>query len=79
MPGGPPVWMNKLEHTNLESLFGFDQAFVHCPSHISRPFLPYWDNHSLVFPTGRVYYSEEVKYAETLGYKILPGYQLTEF
>lgn len=78
MPGGVPVWMNNLEEVDLDSLFGFFEAYVVCPSHITRPFLPYKFNKFLVFPTGQfigVYYSEELKYA--LGYEITPlrGYQ----
>lgn len=47
-----------------------------CPKNISKPFLPYRDPAgTLVFPTGRWighYYSEELKFAVTQGYKILP-------
>lgn len=51
------------------------EAYVVCPSHITRPFLPYKDQNSLLFPTGRfigIYYSEELKYARELGYQITP-------
>lgn len=75
MPGGVPVWRNNLENVELDSLFGFIEAYVDCPSHIYRPFLPYKDKNALVFPTGKfvgVYYSEELKYARELGYKITP-------
>lgn len=60
----------------MDTLFGFIEAYVVCPSNISRPFLPYRDeNNTLIFPTGNfigVYYSEELKYARDLGYSILP-------
>lgn len=52
------------------------EAYVDCPSDINRPFLPYRNkNKTLVFPTGQfvgVYYSEELKFARSLGYNIIP-------
>ena len=76
MPCGIPVWKNNLESVELDSLFGFIEAFVVCPTNISRPFLPYKDKTgTLVFPTGKfvgVYYSEELKFARNLGYHIIP-------
>ena len=75
MPCGEPVWRNHLEKVELETLYGFFEAYVECPSHISRPFLPDPNDNTLVFPTGSfvaVYYSEELKYARKLNYQILP-------
>ncbi|XP_075515543.1 DNA polymerase-like [Primulina tabacum] len=76
MPCGIPVWHNKLESVGLDSLFGFIEAYVVCPTTISKPFLPYKDkNGTLLFPTGKfigVYYSEELKFARDLGYDIIP-------
>ena len=75
MPGGVPVWMNNLEEVDLDSLFGFIEAYVVCPTNITPPFLPYKDQNSLLFPTGKfvgVYYSEELKFARDLGYDITP-------
>lgn len=76
MPSGVPVWHNNLEDVKLDDLFGFFEAYVVCPSTIEHPFLPYKDKFgTLIFPTGRfigVYYSEELKYARELGYKIIP-------
>lgn len=43
MPCGIPVWKNNLESVELDSLFGFIEAYVVCPTNISRPFLPYKD------------------------------------
>lgn len=73
MPGGNPVWHGHLEGQDLNNLFGFIEAYVECPPHITRPFLPYKDKKkgTLLFATG-VYYSEELKYARDLGYKIIP-------
>lgn len=57
-------------------LFGFIESLVVCPRTIKRPFLPYRDqNNTWLFPTGKfvgVYYSEELKYARDLGYRIIP-------
>jgi len=76
MPGGVPVWHRNLEDKDLNSLFGFIEAYVVCPKTIKRPFLPYRDkNKTLIFPTGEfigVYYSEELKYARDLGYTVIP-------
>lgn len=76
MPGGVPVWHRNLEGLDLDSMFGFIEAYVVCPKTIKRPFLPYRDkNNTLIFPTGEfvgVYYSEELKYARGIGYTVLP-------
>lgn len=61
----------------LENLFGFAEAEVACPSNLNIPVLPVKavinGTEKLVFPTGTfkgVFFSEELKYAETLGYSI---------
>lgn len=82
MPGGRPIWKDELyneqkEEYKLENLCGFIEAHVECPRRMKRPFLPYRDpdNNSLIFPTGKfigVYYSEELKFAKKIGYKITP-------
>lgn len=77
MPGGKPVWHSNLVGKELDdSVFGFIKAYVECPKTLKRPFLPYRDkNNTIIFPTGKfigVYYSEELKFARRLGYKVLP-------
>jgi hypothetical protein len=76
MPGGVPVWHGNLGGKDLDSIFGFIEAYVECPNTIKKPFLPYRDkNNTIIFPTGRfvgVYYSEELKYARGLGYTVIP-------
>lgn len=77
MPGGEPVWHSNLVGKELDdSLFGFIEAYIECPATINKPFLPYKDkNGTLIFPTGKfvgVYYTEELKYAKSLGYTVLP-------
>ncbi|KAI5681460.1 hypothetical protein M9H77_02688 [Catharanthus roseus] len=61
---------------DLNSLFGFIEAYVQCPTTINRPFLPFQQkNGTLIFPTGEfvgVYYSKELKYARDLGYTVIP-------
>lgn len=77
MPGGTPLWRDHLEEVPLENLFGFIEARVECPEHIHKPFLPYREKktEALLFPRGKfvgVYFSEEFKYAKSLGYIIVP-------
>ncbi|CAK9187075.1 unnamed protein product [Ilex paraguariensis] len=77
------VWKRDLRDQDLDSLYGFIEAYVVCPPTMKKPFLPYKEHERLLFPTGRfigVYFSEELKYARNLGYKILPlkGYLFEE-
>jgi len=76
MPGGVPVWHGNLDGKDLDSLYGFIEAYIICPDNIDKPFLPYKDKDgTLLFPTGEfvgVYYSEELKYARRLGYTVIP-------
>ncbi|KAL2894784.1 DNA polymerase, partial [Bienertia sinuspersici] len=56
--------ISNLNNTDLDSIYGFIEAYVECPDSIERPFLPYRKNKEtgLLFPTGKwngVYYSEE--------------------
>lgn len=75
MPSGVPVWHNSFKGCDLDNLFGFVEAYVVCPTTIEHPFLPYKEDETLIFPTGRfvgVYYTEELKFARNLGYEIIP-------
>lgn len=76
MPGGKGVWRNNLEGYELSSLCGFIQAYVICPPEMNNPFLPFKNSDgTLLFPTGSfvgIYYSEELIFAQKLGYKIYP-------
>ena len=77
MPVGTPVWHSNLSEMDLDSIFGFLEAVVNCPRNIKRPFLPFRKrkDSTLIFPTGKfrgVYFSEELKYARTLGYTVVP-------
>ncbi|KAF3951624.1 hypothetical protein CMV_022749 [Castanea mollissima] len=76
MPGGVPVWHRNLDGMDLDSMFGFIEAYVECPKTIKKPFLPYRNKeNTLIFPTGvfvGVYFSEELKYARDIGYTVIP-------
>nr|GEV34281.1 DNA polymerase-like [Tanacetum cinerariifolium] len=75
MPYGKPVWYSNMEDMDIDSMLGFIEAYVVCPKTINKPFLPYRSMTStLMFPTGEfigVYYSEELKYAVGLRYKVV--------
>ncbi|KAL4294638.1 hypothetical protein HN51_045443 [Arachis hypogaea] len=69
-------WVDNRSSFILIAPTSFIDAYVECPKTIKRPFLPYWDkNNTLIFSTGEfigVYYSEELKYAKRLGYRVIP-------
>lgn len=58
---------------NIEDFFGFVKVEVESPAHLHKPFLNYYDEKlGLIAPVGtwvEIYFSEEIKYALTLGYK----------
>nr|YP_009381356.1 hypothetical protein AEK19_MT0150 [Utricularia reniformis]ART31176.1 hypothetical protein AEK19_MT0150 [Utricularia reniformis] len=73
--GAAAKWVGNLQGQKLEDLYGFIEAYVICPESIKNPVLPYRDEKSgvLLFPTGTfigVYYSEELKYAQSIGYTV---------
>lgn len=80
MPAGKPKWENNLglkkSQVELKDMFGFIKAFIICPADMHKPFLPFKQKDgTLIFPTGRfigVYFSEELKYALSIGYKVYP-------
>ena len=58
---------------NLDTFFGFAECIVECPTNIKIPILPVKHNGKTIFPTGKwqaTYFSEEIKEAVKLGYKI---------
>jgi len=84
MPVGTPI--RYIISRGLDNFFGFAYAEVECPKDIHMPFLPVYlqvdGKERLVFPTGRFkgyYFSEELKYAVSLGYKVtlINGYEFT--
>lgn len=76
LPIGKPKWTADLHRSNIDELFGFIEAFVilyalqrerkhSCPD----------KKGGLIFPTGKflgVYFSEELKYAQSIGYTVIP-------
>lgn len=84
MPGNL-VHPNKIDLTNrkLDSFFGYAEAIITCPDNILRPVLPYHHEGKTIYPIGTwqgVYFSEELKAVEKLGYiiKLLKGYEFTK-
>lgn len=84
-PVGLPTKLSEKEVTSFvfdDTFFGFLEVEVHCPANISTPVLVTRSNsqNSFFSPVGTwvdVYFSEELKYAQTLGYtfKVLQGYR----
>ena len=73
MPGGIPRFSTQ---TNLDLIFGFVNAKVIAPNEdeLKVPILPINKNGELVTFRGSAegtWFSEELKYAQTLGYKII--------
>ncbi len=71
-----------LTHRALESFFGFAYAQIDCPLDMKRPVLPFHKEGKTIYPVGTwegVYFSEELKAVEKLGYKIklIKGYEFT--
>jgi DNA polymerase type B, organellar and viral len=75
-------------HTNmfnikLENFFGFIEVEVICPSNMLRPVLPFKFEGKTIYPTGTwkgVYFSEELKAVESLGYsfKLIRGFEFSK-
>ncbi len=70
MPIGVGQWV---DISNIDNFFGFVKVEVTSPEYDHKPFLNYYDEKlGLIAPIGtwvEVYFSEEIKYALTLGYK----------
>lgn len=71
------------EINSLDNFFGFCLAEIICPMNITKPMLPYSTGGKTVFPTGSwtgTYFSEELKAAQKLGYKVKPirGYEFSK-
>jgi len=62
-----------LSNRCLHSFFGFILAKIECPVTMLRPVLPFHKDGKTIYPVGNwegVYFSEELKAVEKLGYKI---------
>jgi len=74
---------NNMDNINLENFFGFIEVEVLCPITMKRPVLPYHSNGKTIYPVGTwkgVYFSEELKAVEKLGYqfKLFKGYEFSK-
>jgi hypothetical protein len=68
---------------NLKDFFGYILVEVYCPTSMLRPVLPFKYNDRTIYPTGvwkGVYFSEELKAVEKLGYefKLIKGYEFSK-
>jgi DNA polymerase type B, organellar and viral len=76
MPYKPLKWFEDLSETKLEDFFGFALARIECSNNVKLPILPFKSrtlDQKILYPRGvftEVYFSEELKAAEKLGYKI---------
>jgi hypothetical protein len=76
MPIGKPRWHGNLSNQSLDEIYGFVEAYVVCPLSMRSPYLPYREKDgSLTHPVGEffgVYYTEELKKAREVGYRVEP-------
>jgi hypothetical protein len=82
MPYKPLKWYEDMSEINLKDFFGFALARIECPKNVKLPILPILPilpfksrtiDNRILYPYGvftEVYFSEELKAAEKLGYKI---------
>jgi hypothetical protein len=76
MPYKPLKWYEDMSEIKLEDFFGFALARIECDDDVKLPIIPIKDRCSenrILYPRGvwtEVYFSEELKAAEKLGYKI---------
>lgn len=72
--------MINLTDRSLESFFGFAYVRIFCPLKMERPVLPFHQAGKTIYPVGTwsgVYFSQELKAVEKLGYQItlIRGYE----
>lgn len=72
-----------LRFRSLDSFFGFAYVEIYCPKNMLRPVLPFHKDGKTIYPVGNwsgVYFSEELKAVEKLGYQItlINGYEFTQ-
>lgn len=76
MPYKPLKWYEDMSNIELDNFFGFALARVECNNNVKLPVLPFKCrtlDQRIVYPRGvftEVYFSEELKAVEKLGYKI---------
>lgn len=74
---------NNMVNIELNNFFGFIEVEVLCPLDMERPVLPFHLNGKTIYPVGSwkgVYFSEELKAVEKLGYqfKLIKGYEFSK-
>jgi hypothetical protein len=72
-----------MDNIQLENFFGYVEVQVYCPKTMLRPVLPFKYMDCTIYPTGTwtgVYFSEELKAVEKLGYqfKLIKGYEFSK-
>jgi hypothetical protein len=72
-----------MENINLNEFFGYIEVEVTCPNTLTRPVLPFKFEGKTIYPVGTwkaVYFSEELKAVEHLGYKfkLIRGYEFSK-
>ena len=76
MPYKPVKWYEDMSEIKLDDFFGFALARIECSDNVKLPVLPFKSrslDQRILYPRGvftEVYFSEELKAAEKLGYKI---------
>lgn len=76
MPYKPIKWYEDMSEIKLENFFGFALAQIECSKNVKLPVLPFKGrtlDQRILYPYGvftEVYFSEELKAVEKLGYKI---------
>jgi hypothetical protein len=76
MPYKPLKWYEDMSEIKLEDFFGFALARIECGNNVKLPVIPFKSrslDQRILYPRGlftEVYFSEELKAAEKLGYKI---------
>jgi hypothetical protein len=72
-----------MDHINLKNFFGFIEVEVTCPTTMLRPVLPFKVDGKTIYPVGNwtaIYFSEELKAVQSLGYKfrLIRGYEFSK-
>jgi hypothetical protein len=77
-------YIKDMSGIELNNFFGFCLAEITCGNEVLRPVLPYKYKGKTIYPRGQwisVYFSEELKAVEKLGYKInlIRGYEFEKY
>lgn len=72
-----------MDNIDLNNFFGFIEVEVTCPINMLRPVLPFKFEGKTIYPVGNwtgIYFSEELKAVEYLGYKfkLIKGYEFSK-